>query len=65
MLNPLINCEDVTLSYEGGAVVSGLSFTVNPGDYLCIVGENGSGKSTLIRALLGLKNVTTVKIEFG
>jgi len=45
--------------------VSGLTFTVHPGDYTCIVGENGSGKSTLIRALLGLKSVATGKIEYG
>ncbi|MDR0326480.1 MAG: metal ABC transporter ATP-binding protein [Oscillospiraceae bacterium] len=48
-------CEDLTLGYEGKAVVSGLSFSVNAGDYLCVVGENGSGKSTLMNALLGLK----------
>ena len=51
---PLITCENVTLGYEGRAVVRELSFAVQPGDYLCIVGANGSGKSTLMRALLGL-----------
>lgn len=48
-------CRDVVLGYEGKAVVRGLNFQVNSGDYLCIVGENGSGKSTLIKALLRLK----------
>lgn len=52
---PLLECQNLTLGYEGKAVVSGLSFTVNDGDYLCVVGENGSGKSTLIRTILKLK----------
>ena len=51
----LLNCNDLSLSYDGKTVVSGLSFVVNAGDYLCIVGENGSGKSTLMKTMLGLK----------
>lgn len=35
----LITCENLTLGYEGKAILSGLNFTVNSGDYLCIVGE--------------------------
>jgi zinc transport system ATP-binding protein len=51
----MINCADVAFSYEGNTVISGLNFSVGPGDYLCVVGENGAGKSTLVRGLLGLK----------
>lgn len=50
----LITCQNVAFAYEGHAVVSETSFSVNSGDYLCIVGENGSGKSTLVKGLLGL-----------
>ncbi|MDE7365211.1 MAG: metal ABC transporter ATP-binding protein [Ruminococcus sp.] len=50
-----IICRNATLGYEDGIVTENLNFTVNRGDYLCILGENGSGKSTLIKALLGLK----------
>ena len=50
----LITCRDVSLGYEGSAIVTGLSFAVEKGDYLCIVGENGAGKSTLMKTLLGL-----------
>ncbi len=56
-------CKNVTLGYEGNAVVSGIGFTVSEGDYLCILGENGSGKSTLIKALLGLKQPLSGEIE--
>ena len=49
-----LRCEDLTLGYEGKEIVRGLTFSVNKGDYVCIVGENGSGKSTLVKVLLGL-----------
>ena len=50
-----LTCRDLTLGYDGRELLSGLNFTVNAGDYLCIIGENGSGKSTLMRTLLGLQ----------
>ena len=52
-----ITCKDLTLGYEGHAIVSDLNFKVSKGDYLCIVGENGTGKSTLIKTLLHLQDV--------
>ena len=58
-------CNDVTLGYEGKIVTEKLSFQVNEGDYLCIVGENGAGKSTLIKALLGLKAPMSGSISFS
>lgn len=51
---PMIVCRDAVLGYENQSVISGLNFTVQVGDYICIIGENGSGKSTLIKSLLGL-----------
>jgi zinc transport system ATP-binding protein len=51
----LITCRDAAFAYEGIPAVWDINFEVEPGDYLCIVGENGSGKSTLLRGLLRLK----------
>ena len=51
---PQIICENASLGYENKPIVKGLNFTVNAGDYLCIVGENGSGKSTLMKTILNL-----------
>ncbi len=51
---PFITATDLTLGYDSQVIISGLNFTVNKGDYLCIVGENGSGKTTLMKTLLGL-----------
>lgn len=62
---PLLTCKDVSLSYENNTVLRELSFSINSGDYLCIVGENGSGKSTLIKALLTIKSIDAGEIIFG
>jgi len=61
----LISCENVTMKYDGQTAVDNISFTVDEGDYLCIVGENGSGKSTLIKGLLGLKKPVSGKISYS
>lgn len=50
----VFECNNVTLGYENRIVADNLSFRLNEGEYLCIVGENGTGKSTLIKTLLGL-----------
>ena len=60
-----IKCTDLSLGYGSQEIISGLSFTVNAGDYLCIVGENGSGKTTLMKTLLGLQKPLGGKIEFS
>ena len=64
-MSALISCNNVTLGYEGKAVLRDLSFTVNAGDYLCIVGDNGSGKTTLMRAILGLQSPMSGQIIMG
>lgn len=61
----LISCRDASFSYDGNTAVSGLSFEVHGGDYLCIVGENGSGKSTLVRGLLRLKAPVAGSVLMG
>lgn len=50
-----LSCQNLTVGYDGRTVLQGLNFEVNPGDYLCILGENGSGKSTLMKTILGLQ----------
>ncbi len=62
---PQLTVKDLTLGYEGHPVLSGLNFSVEPGDYLCIVGENGSGKSTLMKTILGLQKQISGSITFG
>ena len=59
-----MKCINASLGYEGSIVAEKLNFTINKGDYLCILGENGSGKSTLIKAILGLKPQVSGEIEW-
>ncbi len=50
----ILEIEHLTVSYEKRPALTDISFQVEEGDYLTIVGENGSGKSTLIKTILGL-----------
>ena len=61
----LLSCQDLSLGYEGKAILEHISFAVNPGDYLCIVGENGSGKSTLMQTILGLHHPLRGTVKTG
>lgn len=60
----LISCENITLGYDNNIVLEDVTFEVDKGDYLCIVGENGSGKSTLIKGILGLMHPKQGKIIY-
>lgn len=51
-----ITCRNLTIGYGSRIILKHLNFTVNEGDYLCIIGENGSGKSSLMRTILNLQN---------
>lgn len=61
----LISINNASMGYEGKAVLSNLTLTVNEGDYICIVGENGSGKTTLMKCLLGLIQPAAGSINYG
>lgn len=51
----LIEIKNLYFKYSGTEnILNGISFNVEKGDFLCIVGENGSGKSTLIKCITGL-----------
>lgn len=50
----LLECQNVSLGYDGHIVVKDLNFSVDTGDFICVAGENGSGKTTLIKGLLRL-----------
>jgi len=49
MQSPLLQAQAIAAGYDGKPVISGLSLSVEEGEFIGLVGPNGSGKSTLIR----------------
>jgi len=50
----VVEVENLSLSYNGVKALSRITFSVNEGEFVAIMGPNGSGKTTLLRALLGI-----------
>ncbi len=61
----LLTIQHLSVGYGSQAIVEDLNFSVNEGEYLCIVGENGSGKTTLMRTLLHLQEPVNGQILTG
>lgn len=64
-MSVILKAHHICVAYEGKKVVDHVSFDVEHGDYLCIVGENGTGKSSLVKAMLGLVPTCCGKAEFN
>ena len=61
---PLLSFLNLSIGYENTVIIDNLSFEVEKGDYLVIIGENGAGKSTLLKTMLGLIPPIKGKIAF-
>ncbi|MCI5584999.1 MAG: metal ABC transporter ATP-binding protein [Lachnospiraceae bacterium] len=61
----LLTVQNLSLGYDSHTIVENLNFSVNAGDYLCIIGENGSGKTTLMKTLLHLQEPISGQILTG
>jgi len=62
--NTLLYLENVAISYESREILSNVSFSVEQGDRVALLGGNGSGKSSIIKLLCGenIRNTGTVNI---
>lgn len=63
---PILEVRDLVRDFSGRKVLNGLSFTVERGDTLIIMGGSGCGKSTLLRHLIGALKPTAGEVRlFG
>lgn len=61
-----IICSNLSIGYEKNQIIDeNINFSIDEGDYLCIVGENGAGKSTLMKTLLHLIPALSGNIAYG
>lgn len=58
----LLECKNVCVNYGSFEACKNVTFQINQGDYVCVVGANGSGKSTLVQATLGLTKIKSGSI---
>jgi peptide/nickel transport system ATP-binding protein len=67
--DPLLSVEDLHVSFHKGnttvQAVAGISFTMQQGETLGLVGESGCGKSTTGRAIVQVEKATSGRIRFG
>src|SRR5690606_6352310 len=52
----LFRLQDITRSYGGDDVLKGVSFQINPGEKVGLVGRNGAGKTTIFRMITGAED---------
>jgi len=57
-----VTIDNLTFGYDYRTVLKNVSFKLNSGDFLAVVGNNGSGKSTLVKCILGINKVPNNKI---
>lgn len=63
MSNPILEVKNLSFVYlKGQPILDQVSFSLEPGDYVGLIGPNGSGKTTLLKLLLGLLPLQTGSI---
>jgi zinc/manganese transport system ATP-binding protein len=60
--NDLLRLENIGVRLGGRQILSGVSFTVAPGQFTGLIGPNGAGKTTLLRVILGLQQPTEGRV---
>jgi zinc/manganese transport system ATP-binding protein len=63
-VTPVLSVTSASLSFAERSIWSNLSFEVNPGEFIAVIGANGSGKSMLLKSILGQQRLTSGEISF-
>ena len=60
----MIKVETISKSFQNTSVLDAISFEIERGDFVAIMGPSGSGKSTLLYSMSGMDSISTGKIYF-
>ena len=61
---PLLKIDDINVYYGAIHAIKGVSFEVNEGEIVTLIGANGAGKSTILKTISGLLRSKTGDVEF-
>ncbi|WP_374173968.1 ABC transporter ATP-binding protein [Flavobacterium tructae] len=61
----MLDIQNISFSYTENPVIKNVSFTINKGENIAIIGESGCGKSTLLKLMYGLYNLDEGKIFYN
>src|SRR5258708_12563099 len=61
---PLLIVDNLAVAYGAIQAVRGISFTVNVGEVVTLIGANGAGKSTILNTISGLVRAQSGRITF-
>lgn len=65
-MEPIVEVKDAKKIYKVGSekvvALDGISFTINKGDFCCLLGSSGSGKSTLLNIMAGIEKITSGEV---
>jgi spermidine/putrescine transport system ATP-binding protein len=60
----MLTLTSITKSYESKPLLKGISFSVAPGEVVCLLGASGSGKSTILRIIAGLEEAESGEVAW-
>ena len=60
----LLEVRNISLSYDDATVIENISFNVEKGEVVCILGESGCGKTSILKAIRGFMNRNSGEIYY-
>jgi branched-chain amino acid transport system ATP-binding protein len=64
MSTPMLKVSGLKVAYGGIQAVKGVSFEVNEGELVSLIGANGAGKTTTLKAITGTQAVADGQVEY-